>query len=107
MRGGQLPGGLAPALVSGERRTWGTLPLCLTRKPPFPPPPFPHCTLPLAGFNGNQSALWTATNSTGNSFLINVHGTSNVVVGDVSIPAFTPVESEWFCDGFSALLGEQ
>ena len=39
--------------------------------------------------------------------MINVHGTDNVVVGDVTIPAFTPVESEWFCDGFSALLGEQ
>ena len=73
------------------------LPLALSSLPPAP----------LAGFNGNQSALWTATNSKGNSFLINVHGTDNVVVGDVTIPAFTPVESEWFCDGFSALLGEQ
>jgi len=57
-------------------------------------------------FNGNQTALWTATNSTGNSFLINVHGTNNVLVGDLTIPAYTPIEEEWFCDGFSALLGE-
>jgi hypothetical protein len=64
----------------------------------FPPYFFP-------GFNGNQTALWTSTNSKGNSFLINVHGTENVLVGDVTIPAYTPVESEWFCDGFSALLG--
>ena len=58
-------------------------------------------------FNGNQTALWTATDSTGNSFLINVHGTNNVVVGDVTIPAYTPIEEEWFCDGFAAMLGEQ
>ena len=85
-------------------------------------------------FNGNQSALFTATGSTGNSFLINVHGTSNVLVGDITIPAYTPgksvfvgvyavcviaaarslrspplqmnatVEEEWFCDGFTAML---
>ena len=70
------------------------------------PPHSPHSPLP-AGFNGNQTALWNATNSTGNSFLINVHGTAAVVVGDVTIPAFSPVESEWFCDGYSALLGKQ
>ena len=56
-------------------------------------------------FNGNQTALWTRANSTGSSFLINVHGTNNVVVGDVQIPAYTPIEEEWFCDGFSAMLG--
>ena len=58
-------------------------------------------------FGGNQSALWTATNSTGNAFLVNVHGTENVLVGDVTIPAFTPVEEEWFCDGFTAMIGKQ
>ena len=54
-------------------------------------------------FNGNQTALFTATNSTGNSYCINVHGTNNVQVGDVAIPAYTPIEEDWFCDGFAAL----
>ena len=58
-------------------------------------------------FNGNQTALWSATNSTGNSFLINVHGTNAVVVGDVNIPAYSPIEIEWFCDGFAAMMGLQ
>jgi len=62
-----------------------------------PPPP--------SRFGGNQTALWTATNSTGNAFLVNVHGTENVLVGDVTIPAFTPVEEEWFTDGFAAFIG--
>ena len=48
-------------------------------------------------FNGNQTALWTAHNSTGNAFLVNVHGTNNVVVGDVTIPAYTPIEEECAC----------
>lgn len=45
-------------------------------------------------FNGNQTAVFTATNSKGNSFCINVHGVSNVMVGDVTIPAYTPIEEE-------------
>jgi hypothetical protein len=69
------------------------------------PFPLPFIFFPPLGFNGNQTALWTSTNSKGNSFLINVHGTQNVLVGDVTIPAYTPIEEEWFCDGFSALLG--
>jgi hypothetical protein len=59
-------------------------------------------------FNGNQSALWISTNSSGprsNAFCINVHGTGNFIVGDVTIPANTPVDLEWFCDGVSTFLG--
>jgi len=71
---------------------------------PLAPPTHPPC-LPRR-FNGNQTALWTSTNSSGsNSYCINVHGTSNVVVGDVTIPAYTPVEEEWFCDGYTASQG--
>lgn len=58
-------------------------------------------------FNGNQTALWSITNSSGNSFCINVHGTQNVVVGDVNLPAYTPVEEEWFCDGYVSWTGQQ
>lgn len=25
--------------------------------------------------------------------------------GDLTIPAYTPVEEEWFCDGYAAMLG--
>lgn len=57
-------------------------------------------------FGGNQTALWISTNTTGNAFCINVHGTNAVVVGDVTIAAYTPVEEEWFCDGFTAMLGK-
>jgi len=46
-------------------------------------------------FNGNQTALWTSSTSKGNAFCINVHGTSNVIVGDVTVPAYTPVEEDW------------
>jgi glucan 1,3-beta-glucosidase len=59
-------------------------------------------------FNGNQSSVWIATNSSGpgsNSFCINVHGVSNLLVGDVTIPANTPVDIEWFCDGYASYLG--
>jgi hypothetical protein len=50
--------------------------------------------------------VWTSTNSSSsNAFCINVHGTSNIVVGDVTLPANTPVDIEWFCDGFSSFIG--
>jgi len=38
---------------------------------------------------------------------MNVHGTSNVVVGATTIAAYTPIEEEWFCDGFTAWTGQQ
>lgn len=55
-------------------------------------------------FNGNQTALFSVTNvSNTNAYCINVHGTENVMVGDMgTIPAYSPVEEEWFCDGFAA-----
>jgi hypothetical protein len=56
-------------------------------------------------FNGNQTALWMVTNVSGNSFLVNVHGTNNVVVGDITIPAYTPVEEECACAGGKAPVG--
>ena len=78
------------------------------RNPTPPAHPIPNRHSWYNWFNGNQTALWTATNSSGpssNSFCINVHGTANVLVGDVTIAAYTPVEEEWFCDGYSAFLG--
>ena len=50
-------------------------------------------------FQGNQTALFRAVNTTGNCFCLNVHGTNMFVVGDVNIKAYTPIEEEWFCDG--------
>jgi hypothetical protein len=70
-------------------------------------PSSPHILSSFAGFNGNQTALWTITNSSGNSFCLNVHGTNNVVVGDTTISAYTPIEEEWFCDGYVAWTGQQ
>ena len=79
-----------------------------------PPPPHPLRPLSLtfprlrarSWFNGNQTAVWTSTNSSSsNAFCINVHGTSSIIVGDVSIPSNSPVDIEWFCDGFSSFIG--
>lgn len=58
-------------------------------------------------FNGNQSVVFNVTGSTDiNMYAVNVHGVETVVVSDQgTIQAYTPVEEEWFCDGFAAYLG--
>jgi hypothetical protein len=58
-------------------------------------------------FNGNQTYLVSVnTTASLDAYLINVHGTNTVWTGDVgTIPAYSPVEEEWFCDGFSAYTG--
>ena len=57
-------------------------------------------------FHGNQTALINITNTTGQGFGVNVHGTNQLVVGDVSLPAYSPVEENWFCDGPAILNGK-
>ena len=81
------------------------LPLLLLLLHPIPSLPL-LASSPRSWFNGNQTAVWTSTNSSSsNAFCINVHGTANIVVGDVTLSANTPVDIEWFCDGFSSYLG--
>lgn len=53
-------------------------------------------------FNGNQTDIFMIKNTTGNFYGINVHGVENVISGDVTLPAYTPIEEEWFCDGFTS-----
>ena len=96
-RAGRKDADVRERVVQRARLYGGARAPCLL----FLPPP------PRQWFNGNQTALWTSTGSTGNAFLINVHGTDNVVVGDVTIAAYTPIEEEWFCDGFSVFTGAQ
>jgi len=33
------------------------------------------------------------------------HPNPHAQQGDLTIPAYTPVEEEWFCDGYAAMLG--
>jgi hypothetical protein len=40
-----------------------------------------------------------------NVFAVNVHGVETVVTGDYTVEAYTPVEEEWFCDGWGAYVG--
>ena len=58
-------------------------------------------------FNGNQTQVFSVNTTTNmNAFGINVHGVETVLVGDQgTIPAYTPVEEDWFCDGFAAYTG--
>jgi hypothetical protein len=61
-------------------------------------------------FNGNQSTVVTidtASVTNMNAYGVNVHGVDTVLVTTTqgTIEAYTPVEEEWFCDGFAAYTG--
>jgi glucan 1,3-beta-glucosidase len=59
-------------------------------------------------FNGNQSSVFAVSNASNmNTFAINVHGVNSVVVTDTqgTVQAYTPVEKEWFCDGYAVYTG--
>lgn len=76
-------------------------------------------------FNGNQSSVFNVVVSRDkplyqlclttwlrgaqgggvNAFAVNVHGVETVVTGDYTVQAYTPVEEEWFCDGWGAYVG--
>ena len=54
-------------------------------------------------FNGNQSVVFNIINTTSSNYYgVNVHGVTTVISGDAVIDAYTPIEEEWFCDGFTA-----
>jgi hypothetical protein len=49
--------------------------------------------------------LVNITNTTDSvAYAFNVHGCETVLVTDTqgTMPAYSPIEEEWFCDGFAA-----
>lgn len=58
---------------------------------------------PLGGGGGGVTQ-WAQGGGV-NAFAVNVHGVETVVTGDYTVEAYTPVEEEWFCDGWGAYVG--